>query len=159
MKIPSIPVVKLPLVDVSTDPLDLFVAGLALRMKQLSRTHPKFIELIHDKNVRLQIGSETGVARQIIVQNGHIETLTAQDITADLVITFKTSEQGVKALVKGDPAVLMTGVQEGWIKVEGDYSLLLWFARIAKLVPPKLPTPVKEKIQKARQFLKEKTGK
>lgn len=41
MKIPSIPVVKLPLVDVSTDPLDLLVAGLALRMKQLARTQSK----------------------------------------------------------------------------------------------------------------------
>jgi hypothetical protein len=45
MKLSAIPVVKLPLVDVSTDPLDLLVAGLALRMKQLARTSPKFIEL------------------------------------------------------------------------------------------------------------------
>ena len=50
MKIPSIPVVKLPLVDVSTDPLDLLVAGLALRMKQLARTSPKFVELIHERH-------------------------------------------------------------------------------------------------------------
>jgi hypothetical protein len=45
MKLSAIPVVKLPLVDVSTDPLDLLVVGLALRMKQLARTSPKFIEL------------------------------------------------------------------------------------------------------------------
>ena len=43
MKLSAIPVIKLPLVDVSTDPLDLLVAGLALRMKQLARTSPKFI--------------------------------------------------------------------------------------------------------------------
>lgn len=43
MKLSAIPVVKLPIVDASTDPLDLLVLGLALRMKQLARTSPKFI--------------------------------------------------------------------------------------------------------------------
>ena len=43
MKLSSIPVVKLPLVDVSTDPLDLMVTGLAIRMKQMARTSQKFI--------------------------------------------------------------------------------------------------------------------
>ncbi|HBG83914.1 MAG TPA: SCP-2 sterol transfer family protein, partial [Acinetobacter radioresistens] len=38
MKLSSIPVVHLPLVDLSTDPLDLLLMGLALRMKQLART-------------------------------------------------------------------------------------------------------------------------
>ena len=47
MKLSSIPVVKLPIVDASTDPLDLLVLGLALRMKQLARTSPKFIELFY----------------------------------------------------------------------------------------------------------------
>ncbi len=52
MKLSSIPVLKLPLVDLSTDPLDLLVAGLALRMKQLARTSPKFIELVHERQFR-----------------------------------------------------------------------------------------------------------
>ena len=52
MKLSSIPVVILPLVDVSTDPLDLMVTGLALRMKQLARTSPKFIELV-EKAIQL----------------------------------------------------------------------------------------------------------
>ena len=55
MKLSSLPVVKLPLVDLSTDPLDLLVMGLALRMKQLARTCPKFIELTHDRAFRIQI--------------------------------------------------------------------------------------------------------
>ena len=58
MKLSSIPVVQLPLVDVSTDPLDLLVASLVLRMKQLARTSPKFIELIHDRQFRIQIGTD-----------------------------------------------------------------------------------------------------
>lgn len=50
MNFSAIPVVKLPVVDVSTDPLDLLVAGIALRMKQLAKTSPKFIELTHDRD-------------------------------------------------------------------------------------------------------------
>ena len=158
MKLSAIPVVKLPLVDVSTDPLDLLVAGLALRMKQLARTSPKFIELTHDRQFRIEIGTDTGVARQIIVNNGQIESVAGNAEKADFILQFADSEQGVKTLVKGDPSAFMTGMQNGSIKMEGDFSLLVWFNQVAKLIPPKVPKPVKEKIALARQFLKEKTG-
>lgn len=158
MKLSSIPVVKLPIVDASTDPLDLLVLGLALRMKQLARTSPKFIELTHDRQFRIQIGTDLGVARQILVNNGRIDTVSGAEEKADFILQFADSEQGVKTLMKGDPSAFMTGMQNGTIKMEGDFSLLVWFNQVAKLIPPKVPKPVKEKIALARQFLKEKTG-
>ncbi|HBU89352.1 MAG TPA: SCP-2 sterol transfer family protein, partial [Acinetobacter sp.] len=139
MKLSSIPVVKLPLVDVSTDPLDLLVAGLVLRMKQLARTSPKFIELIHDRAFRIQIGTDLGVARQIIINNGQIDTVAGAPEKADFILQFADSEQGVKTLIKGDPTAFMTGMQNGSIKMEGDFSLLVWFNQVARLIPPKLP--------------------
>ena len=49
-KLSSIPVVKLPLVDVSTGSADLMVTGLALRGETAgARTSPKFIELVHER--------------------------------------------------------------------------------------------------------------
>ena len=159
MKLSSIPVLKLPLVDVSTDPLDLLVAGLALRMKQLARTSPKFVELVHERQFRIQIGTDLGVARQIIVNNGQIDTVSGSAEQADFILQFADSEQGVKTLVKGDPTAFMTGMQNGTIKMEGDFGLLVWFNQVAKLVPPKLPKPVKEKIKLVRALIKEKTGK
>ena len=159
MKLSAIPVIKLPLVDVSTDPLDLLVAGLALRMKQLARTSPKFIELTHDRQFRIQIGTDLGVARQILVNHGQIDTVSGDAEKADFILQFADSEQGVKTLIKGDPSAFMTGMQNGSIKMEGDFSLLVWFNQAAKLIPPKLPKPVKEKIKMARQFIKQKTGK
>ena len=159
MKIPSIPVVKLPLVDVSTDPLDLLVAGLALRMKQLARTSPKFVELIHERQFRIQIGTDEGLARQIVVNNGHIDTLSGDAEKADFTVQFANSEQGVKTFIKGDPTAFMTGMQNGSIKMEGDFSLLMWFNKVAKLIPPKLPKPIKEKVKSLRSFIREKTGK
>ncbi len=71
---------------------------------------------------------------------------------------FADSEQGVKTLLKGDPTAFMTGMQDGSIKMEGDFSLLVWFNQAAKLIPPKLPKPVKDKVRQARAFIKEKTG-
>ena len=143
----------------STDPLDLLGAGLALRMKQLSRTSPKFIELIHDRQFRIQIGTDEGLARQILVNNGQIDSVSGDAEKADFVLQFADSEQGVKTLMKGDPTAFMTGMQNGSIKMEGDFSLLVWFNQVAKMLPPKLPKPVKEKVKLVRQFIKEKTGK
>ncbi len=159
MKLSSIPVVKLPIVDASTDPLDLLVLGLSLRMKQLARTSPKFIELIHEREFRIQIGTDLGVARQIIVNHGHIDTVSGDAEKADFILQFADSEQGVKTLMKGDPTAFMTGMQNGTIKMEGDFSLLVWFNQVARLIPPKVPKSVKEKFKIARQFLKDKTGK
>lgn len=67
---------------------------------------------------------------------------------------FADSEQGVKTLLKGDPTAFMTGMQDGSIKMEGDFSLLVWFNQAAKLIPPKLPKPVKDKVRQARAFIK-----
>ncbi|WP_445116897.1 SCP-2 sterol transfer family protein [Acinetobacter sp. WZC-1] len=158
MKLSSIPVVKLPVVDVSTDPLDLMVLGLALRMKQLARTHPKFVELVHDRQFRIQIGTDLGFARQIIVNNGQIDTVSGDAEKADFIVQFADSEHAVRTLIKGDPTAFMTGMQNGSIKMEGDFSLLVWFNQAAKLIPPRIPKPVKEKIKQLRHFVKEKTG-
>jgi hypothetical protein len=155
MKFPTLPVVKLPLVDVSTDPLDLLIAGLVLRMKQMSRSNPKFIELIQERQFRLEVATQNGLARQIVVNHGKISTVSGRQEPADFVLEFESSEQAVKTLVKGDTAAIMTGVQSGSIKMEGDFSLLVWLNQAAKLVVPK---EVKSKFKQVRRLIKEKTG-
>lgn len=115
--------------------------------------------MVHERQFRIQIGTDLGVARQIIVNNGHIDTVAGNAEKADFILQFADSEQGVKTLMKGDPTAFMTGMQNGSIKMEGDFGLLVWFNQVAKLIPPKLPKPVKEKFKIARAFIKEKTGK
>lgn len=159
MKLSAIPVVKLPLVNVSTDPLDLLLVGVALRMKQLAKTNPKFIELIHDRQLRIQISTEAGFARQIIVNQGQVETVAGSEHPADFSLQFANSDQAVKTLLKGSPAAFMTGIQDGSIKADGDFTLLVWFNKVARLLPPKLPKPVEEKVQHAREFVRHKFGK
>ncbi len=156
MKFPPLPVVKLPFVDVSTDPLDLLVSALVLRMKQMARRQPKFIELIQDRQFRLEIGTQNGMARQIVVNHGEISTVSGNTQAADFVLQFETSEQAIKTLLKGDSSAIMAGVQNGSIKMEGDFSLLVWLNRTAQLVVPK---DVRTKIKQARRLVREKLGK
>ncbi len=159
LKLSAIPVVKLPLVDVSTDPLDLLLTTLVLRMKQLSKINPKFIELIHDRQFRIQIATDEGFVRQIIIHNGQVETVTNEAEKADFLIQFANSEQGVKTLLKANPSAFMNGMKEGTIKMEGDFSLLVWFNRVAQLLPPQFVKPLKAKIGSARELIKQKIGK
>lgn len=153
-KIYDLPVIKLPVVDVTTDPLDLLLAGLVLRMKQLARTSPRFVELAYDRKFRIEIGVEDGVKRQIIIDHGKVSSSNVSQDAADFRLQFSSSEFAVKTLLSGNPTALMLGMQSGDIKMEGDFSLLVWFNQAAKLIPPKLPKSVQEKINSARQWMK-----
>ena len=72
MNLSSLPVIKLPLINVSTDPFDLLLVALGLRMQQLSKTSPKFIELLHGRNFTLQLESKNGISRHFIIPQGKI---------------------------------------------------------------------------------------
>lgn len=154
-----IPVVKLPLVNVSTDPLDLVTVGMVLRMKQLAKTSPKFIELIHDRQLNIQICAETGMARQIIINKHEIDSEPGLNKDADFTLIFKDSDQGVKTLLKGDPSAFIAGIKNGSIKIDGDQTVLVWFSKAMRLLPPKLPKNVERQVKQARTFVRKKLGK
>lgn len=155
----NVPVVNIPLVDVSTDPLDLLVTGLALRMKQLARTNPQFVEMVYNKKFRIEMGVIDGLARQISVDHGQISTEPAGAEKADFKLNFSDTDYAVKTLLKGDPAAFMTGMQAGKIKMEGDFSLLMWFNQAAKLLVPAVPSSVKQGIKQVREMLESKSVK
>ena len=69
MNLSSLPVVKLPLINLTTDPFDLLLVGLGLRMQQLSKTNAKFIELLHGRNFTLQLETKNGISRHFIIQD------------------------------------------------------------------------------------------
>lgn len=158
MNLSSVPVVKLPFIDVSTDPLDLAVAGVVLRMKQLAKTSPKFIELTHETQARIQISTLTGMSRQIIIQQGKVDTVSGHRIAADFNLIFQNSDHGVKVLLKGDPSAFMAGIKDGSITIEGDPKLLVLFSKLIRLLPPKFPKTVEQKVSYARRFIRSKVG-
>lgn len=159
MNLSAIPVVKLPLVNVSTDPLDLTTVGMVLRMKQLAKTSPKFIELVHDRQLKIQICAENGMARQIIINKDKVDSEPGLNKDADFTLIFKDSDYGVKTLLKGDPSAFIAGIKDGSIKIDGDQSILVWFSKLMRLLPPKLPKNVERQFKQAKLFVRKKLGK
>ena len=71
---------------------------------------------------------------------------------ADLTIKFKDSMTGVKLLTKGSLPAFMTAVQEGKLSIEGDYSLMMWFNKLAKHIVPTIPEECEPYINKAKPY-------
>lgn len=78
---------------------------------------------------------------------------------ADLNLIFKNSDQGVKTLIKGEPSAFMSGIQNGSIKMEGDFSLLVWFSKAARLLPPQFLKTLELQVKKAKGLWCKKFGK
>ncbi len=155
----SLPVIKLPIINVHTDPLDILLFVLGLRMQQLSKTNAKFIELLHGRQFTLQIESKDGIARHFIIQDEKVSSVAGAAAKPDFLLRFSDSITAVKVLAKGDPTAFMTGMQTGAIQMEGDFSLLMWFNQAAKLIAPTIPKPVLQKIKQAQRFIKQKKAK
>lgn len=162
MKLPNIkiPNVALPIINVKTDPLDVLLYGLGLRLMWLdNHDDEKFNKLITDKNIAILFKSDS-MARYYRFHDGHFGQASGEPKEADLTITFSDSLMGAKILAKGDLASLMTAIQNGDVVVTGDYKLVMWFASIAKYavtVPEKYEPyakKVKPYLKKAKSFLK-----
>lgn len=149
--------IKIPVINVKTNPLDALLAGLGLRFTQLAKTSDDFKKLLADRAFTIQIGSEAssqdgGIQRHYKVSHGSFSQHFGYATKPDLTMTFKDSATGVKILTKGDPTAFMVAVQAGELKMEGDYSLLMWFGKAAKLVVPQIPAEAKQYLGMAKQY-------
>lgn len=152
----KLPVINVPVINVKTDPLDVLLVALGLRMQQLSKTNAKFIELLHGRQFTLQIETQDGISRHYLIANEKVKSVSGASTKPDFVLRFDNSLNAVKILMKGDPTAFMTGMQTGAVQMEGDFSLLMWFNQAAKLIVPTLPKPVVQKIKQAQRFVQEK---
>lgn len=159
----KIPNVKMPLVDVNTDPLDALLYGLGIRLVWLAKERDdKFVKLVGEKQVVIAFESDS-MARTYHFNGGRFHQaseVVGQASEADLTIKFVDSLTGVKLLTKGDLASIMTAVQDGKMSVTGDYKLLMWFVSLAKhaVSVPKKYEPyiakIKPCVNKVRGFFK-----
>lgn len=147
------PTVDIPLVHVKTDTLDLLLSVIGLRMMQLSKTSDAFKSLLENREFRLQMSTDDGIARFFIVNNGSFKQHSGYATKPDLTINFKDSLTGVKLLTQGDPTAFMSAIQSGDVKLTGDYALLMWFNQAAKLVVPSLPVPFKPYVVQAKSYM------
>ena len=144
----------LPIINVKTDPLDALLAAIGLRLQNLAKTrhNDSFNHLVKDKSVCLQF-TAPNVERYYRFENGHFGQTMGKAEHPDLTIDFKDSMTGAKLLTKGDVAALMTAIQDGDVKVTGDYKLVLWFAGIAKQAAT-IPEEYRGYIEQAKPYAK-----
>lgn len=113
---------------------------MARRMEILARTHPEFIAKLHGRDFVLQLQTEgSSTVRYFQVQHNRVHSRAEAHPKPDLAITFKYGDYGFKVLTASDKNLFMHGVQEQKIKVDGDFTLLMWFMGISKYLRPSRP--------------------
>ena len=150
----AIPVVQLPLLNLSTHPFDLLLAAIGVRMMQLAHTNKPFQALIADRHFVMQIESKDGIARNFTIANGHVTMASGHAPKADFTLRFRDGHQAIKILTQGKPAAFMVGMQDGSVQMEGDFSLLMWFNQASKMIVPTIPKPVLDKVKPVIAYFK-----
>ncbi|ELA09168.1 hypothetical protein MOMA_02135 [Moraxella macacae 0408225] len=145
--------------NVKSDPLDVLLFSIGLRLAQLAKTgDSKFKSLLENRHFSIQIGSEVDqVFRTFTVNNGYFIQVSGKAQDPELTITFKDSMTGLKLLAKGDATALMVGIQNKDVVISGDYSLLMWFNQVAKFIVPPIPEPLKPIVDQAKPLLEKIT--
>ena len=143
------------LTHIKSDPLDVLLFAVGLRLTQLAKTgDDKFKSLLDNRNFTIQLGSEAeGTARHYQVSQGKFSQHAGAATEPTLTITFKDSMTGVKLLTKGEATAFMTGIQNGDLKMSGDYSLIMWFNQISKFIVPKVPEQLKPVVKQVKPLL------
>ncbi|MDO4896805.1 MAG: hypothetical protein Q3971_05515 [Moraxella sp.] len=142
----------IPVLDVKTDPLDALLYGLGLRLSSLAGSdNAEFNKLIADKEIAMQFVAGD-VARYYRFVDGHFGQAGGTAKHADLTIEFKDSLTGVKLISKGDISALMSAIQDGEVKITGDYKLVLWFAGVVKHATT-VPEAYKGYVEQAKPYI------
>lgn len=143
-----------PVLDIKSDPLDVLLTVIGYRLSMLADSDNEDVKaLFADRNVTIELAStEADIARYFVFDNGSFSQYSGHAKKADLTINFKDSMTGVKLLTKGNLPAFMTAVQEGNLSIEGDYSLMMWFNKLAKHIVPAVPEECKPYIQKAKPY-------
>lgn len=144
----------LPIINVKANPLDAMLYALGLRLSYLSKhkNNPAYEALVANKEVAIQFVSADGVARYYRFVDGCFGQAAGTAKHADLTIEFASSITGAKLLGKASVPDLMSAVQNGDVKINGDYKLVLWFASVAKHAL-ELPDNYKSYLEQAKPYV------
>ncbi|MBP2279997.1 ubiquinone biosynthesis protein UbiJ [Psychrobacter sp. PL19] len=144
----------IPVLDVKSDPLDVLLTVIGYRLSMLTDSdNEEFKSLLADRTVIIEFASqEADVARYFSFDNGQFSQHSGHADKANLTISFKDSMTGVRLLTKGSLPAFMTAVQEGNLSIEGDYSLMMWFNKLAKHIVPVIPEELKPYITRAKPY-------
>ena len=145
---------NIPVLNIKSDPLDVLLAVVGYRLSMLADSDNEEVQkLLADRQVTIEFTSEeSDVVRHFTFDNGKFRQNSGSAEKADLSIKFKDSMTGVKLLTKGSLPAFMTAVQEGKLSIDGDYSLMMWFNKLAKHIVPAVPEKCEPYIQKIKPY-------
>ncbi|PTQ91038.1 SCP2 sterol-binding domain-containing protein [Agitococcus lubricus] len=127
---------------------DLLLVFMAGRMQYLSHHHAGFMAMLHNRQFVIQLQtSDMSSVRYFSIKNRRIRSHAQAHNKPDFSLSFKDADYAVKILSKATPMAFMKGMQEGNIKMEGDFGLLMWFNNAAKYLQPDVPKPVRQAIK------------
>lgn len=110
------------------------VAGL---MKRAGKKNPAFQNKIAGKKAVIQIATGDGQSvRHFVFADPSVSSAAGGHRDPDCTIIFKDASFGFSALLPWNKRLQVSGIQNGNIKVEGDFSLFLWFQSLALLILP-----------------------
>lgn len=124
---------------------------MARRMELLARTSPEFIGRLQGRNFVLQITTDEDTHRYFRVYHNRVESRGLLHEAPSLTLHFKSDETAFKLMSSSNPNVFMTAMQAGDVKFVGDYSLLMWFMSIGKLLRPKRPAALQRLQRRTRR--------
>ncbi len=145
----------IPVLNIKANPLDALLAVVGYRLSMLAKSdNEEVAELLKERKLSIQLGSDAdGVARYYVFDNGSFQQYAGTANEPSLSIDFKDSMTGVKLLTGGDVSAFMTAIQDKEMSMEGDYSLLMWFNKLAKHIVPEVPEEYKPYVQKAKPYV------
>lgn len=97
-------------------------------MMRAGKKNPGFALKAAENNAVIQVATSDGrEIRHFIFQNGRLSSTPGGFDQPDCTIIFKNADFGFSALLPWNKRLQVRGIQNGDIKVTGDFSLFLWF--------------------------------
>jgi hypothetical protein len=104
-------------------------------MIRAGKKNTDFAKKASEKNAVIQIATADGVdIRHFVFNNGEISSAPGGHSRPDCTVIFKNQEFGFSALLPWNKRLQISGIQNGDIKVAGNFSLFLWFQNLGVLL-------------------------
>lgn len=110
---------------------------VAVLMKRAGRKNQDFKNKISGKQAVIQIATADGqLIRHFVFTDGTVSSEAGGHDKPSCTVIFKDAGFGFSALLPWNKRLQVSGIQNGNIRVTGNFSLFLWFQSLALLILP-----------------------
>lgn len=117
---------------------------LGLRLRWLGNNNEKFREKLKGQDFTMQFRTfDNKAARAFHFRDGQVQALPGLIDKPSITLSFLDGHYALNTLMASgkDQSVIMKGMQEQKVKIEGDFSKLMLFMQVAKYLGPQKKKP------------------